>query len=228
MTTTRSSSSSNSEASAISNRQNPANPAIPVSRKSNEEFQKPKVLRSILKRRKDDIVFYASYASSGESTRSPTQPDDASPSLGRGSATRSPSVAFSLVPTTAETSNSSSSKSNSKSNGKSKSNGSTSSSSSSSSSKPSKSSKSSKASNSQTSPAPESDSPNSKKRKGPTSAPTRCRNCGSQYANATPNSSPNGNKSTTSKGGKGEEEEVCVHHSGKLPIRPYSTNPYPN
>jgi hypothetical protein len=203
----------------------PAVLRVPASRTPNEASKPPKVLRSILKRRKDDIVSYASYASyssSGESTQNPSRPDDASPSLGRGSATRRPpSVAFSPVTSTASAttstmSSSSSEISSSKSSSKSDSNSQSKSSSSSSSKGKSK-------SKSKTGPVPESDSPNSKKRKGPTSALTRCRNCGSEYPNVTPNPSPNGNKSTPSNGGR-EEEEICVHHSGKFrPIYPPST-----
>jgi hypothetical protein len=209
----------------------PAVLRVPASRTPNEASKPPKVLRSILKRRKDDIVSYASYASyssSGESTQNPSRPDDASPSLGRGSATRRPpSVAFSQVTSTASattstmssSSSSSSEISSSKSSSKSDSNSQSKSSSSSSSS----SSKGKSKSKSKTGPVPESDSPNSKKRKGPTSALTRCRNCGSEYPNVTPNPSPNGNKSTPSNGGR-EEEEICVHHSGKFrPIYPPST-----
>ena len=197
-------------------------PAVSTSNRPNEEATKkqPTVLRSILKKRKHDTGFDSSPR---EVIWSPSQPDDASTSLGRVVSPLPPSVAFSPVTsnsTSASKASSSSSNSessdikssNSKPSNSKSSNSTTSSSNSSSSSKSTKNS---------TSPTPEEndDSPKVEKRKTPAPTLTRCRNCGSDYTN-TPQSSPNSKEpSTTTKPSSASENEVggaiCVHHTGK-------------
>jgi hypothetical protein len=205
-------------------------PAVSTSNRPNEEASKkqPTVLHSILKKRKHDTGFHSSPR---EVSWSPSQPDDASTSLGRVASPLPPSVVFSSVTSnsisTSKASSSSSSNSsnsessNSKSSNSKTSNSTTSSSNSNSSSSKSKRRNKSKSTNNSTSPTPEenADSPKAKKRKPPAPTSTRCRNCGSDYTN-TPQYSPSSKEPATTKSSSASENElgdaICVHHTGKF------------